>query len=82
MSNLTLNTKTYSGSGFVNGLVSWIERSGVLLQLSRSFVPPSVWTPKVRGKSGSSGTWICPSWPLKALSVHAPVMSSARRTLL
>lgn len=28
MSNLTLNTKTYSGSGFVNGLVSWIERSG------------------------------------------------------
>lgn len=28
MSDLTLNTKTYSGAGFVNGLVSWIERSG------------------------------------------------------
>lgn len=27
MSNITLNTKTYTGAGFVNGLVSWIERS-------------------------------------------------------
>ena len=27
MSNLTLNTKTYTGAGLVNGLVSWIERS-------------------------------------------------------
>lgn len=28
MSNIVLNTKTYSGAGFLNGLVSWIERSG------------------------------------------------------
>lgn len=27
MSNLTLNTKTYTGAGLLNGLVSWIERS-------------------------------------------------------
>lgn len=27
MSNLTLNTKTYTGAGLLNGVVSWIERS-------------------------------------------------------
>jgi len=28
MSNITLNTKTYTGDGIFNGLASWTERSG------------------------------------------------------
>lgn len=72
MSNLTLNTKTYSGAGFINGLVSWIERSGGIAAAFSTVVSSLRIDPESKGKVRIKWTMDMPIVAAEATSCACP----------